>query len=125
MAIRRIPKNTPSGWLLGTWRSNKARTLESYRWPTENGAKLRETLEREFGKLTMRFTASRVYTSFDGDAGWCSYRVVWQSKSELFIVRGPRSNEDGQHIRFSSPSEFYVPVGNGGYEFFERVQGVA
>jgi hypothetical protein len=80
-------------------------------------------LSRLLGKLTQRYTPSRVYMSFEGDRSSCSYRVMWESRSELFVVRGPRSREEGQLIRFTSPDEFCVPMAKGGYEYFERVHG--
>lgn len=115
----RITSSDPATWLLGTWRSDKERTLATYSWPS---AKARASFGRDLGKLVHRYTPKRVQTSWDGEVvDRLAYRVVWKSDSEVFLVFGRGSRETGTHIRFLSPTEYLAPMGKGGGEYFRKI----
>lgn len=108
-------------WLLGTWRSNKEKTLATYRWSSPEG---RESFARDLGKLTHRYTPKRLRTSIDGQVvDTMPYRVVWKNGNEIFLVYGTGRSEGGTHMRFLSPTEFSVPMGMHGVEYYSKVLG--
>jgi hypothetical protein len=121
----KISKSTPSKWLLGTWRSDKKRTLENYRHPRKGGAGFKRFLEKDLGKLTHRYTRKRRYTHFGTIDLVDPYRIVWEGEDDLFIVHGRPGDESGWHITFTSPKEFRARMGKGGDEYFKKVQSVA
>lgn len=108
-------------WLLGTWQSNREKTLEHWAFPAgRRGAELRRVLTSTFGLLTFRFTRSRVHTRFDEPA-WTSrsYKILWRNAESVFLVYGPRSQREGQLIHFLAENEFWIHCGKG-IEFFAR-----
>jgi hypothetical protein len=121
MARRQRPENAAL-WLLGTWRSNREKTLAGWIWPRgKRGAKVKEMLCRDFGKLTFRYTESRIYWRFeDRKYRWTPYRVAWSSTDVVFLVSGRGTNEEGRLLHFTSLDEYWVHAGKG-IEYFCRV----
>jgi hypothetical protein len=72
--------------LIGTWKSDKRRTLGNFhRYHTLNGAKKR-TLGSIFGKLVLRYTPRRVHFSLCGTEWAAKYDVV-AADSESVVLR--------------------------------------
>lgn len=73
-----------------------------------------------FGKLSVRYTAARVFTVFEGDATQCPYRVVASDADSIAIVCRTEGRNEIRHIRFISEDLYWVSVGRN-REFFARV----
>jgi len=119
---RKRSGGNPRTWLIGTWRSNKARTLAEYRWPQKNKAKLQRLMRRILGKLMFRYTAKRLFWKCD-ERKWSApgtYRVIWSNADSVFVVSG-QEEEEGQLIRFTSPRGYWVSVGRGNVEYFKKL----
>jgi hypothetical protein len=72
--------------LIGTWSSNKRRTLANFhRYHTLKGAKKR-MLGSLFGKLVLRYTPSRVHFALRGTEWTAKYEVV-AADSESIVLR--------------------------------------
>ncbi|WP_431256800.1 hypothetical protein ACQ86G_19120 [Roseateles chitinivorans] len=120
--IKPLPKRfQPSTWLIGTWRSDKEKTVR--RWnrgaPSPSDSGRREFIEDGLGKTINRYTGKRWHHTYE-DSGFClPYRVIWQNGLSLFIVYTKGRSESGELIHFVSKSTFYLL--RGGYaEFFTK-----
>lgn len=121
---RRFGRRTrPSVWLVGTWRSDKEKTLRRWRSgaPHPEGDR-RGFIEDQLGRSVNRFTATRWHHSCDGQGFSLPYRVVWESPSEVFVVYSDRRHEYGELLMFLSPSTYYV-MRAGYVEFFSKGTG--
>lgn len=120
--VLRLGRRTrPSVWLIGTWRSDKEKTLR--RWdrngaPRPDGAR-RSFVEGQLGRSVNRFTTTRWHHSYDGHGFTLPYRVVWQNRSEVFLVYSDRRHEYGELLMFLSPSTYSV-FRSGYVEFFSK-----
>ena len=110
--------------LIGTWRSDRRRTLAQWVYPKRLAAERREVFEAIFGRLTVQFTRSRHSTIYDGQKHSGAYRVIWSREGptfpQLVVVYGKGKDERAQHIFFDSPNSYYVQGGKCA-EFFKRV----
>lgn len=111
----------PSSWLVGTWRSDKEKTIR--RWdrgaPRPPDGDRRSFVETQLGKSVNRFTKARWYHLYDGSGFAMPYRVVWQNSNSLFVVYSANRHESGEVINFVSRFTYYVQ--RGGYvEFFTK-----
>jgi hypothetical protein len=108
--------------LLGTWRSDRARTESQWVWPKKLAAKRRREWFAIFGHLTNRFTRTRCYTTYEGKLRSVPYRVLWQGFDvfpQLVLVYGTGTSENALHIFFDSDDSYYVQGGKCS-EFFKR-----
>ena len=112
--------------LLGTWVSDRRRTIGHLERRRPLAAKTRKAMEKIFGKLRLRYTLTRCYATLNGDTDALPYRVL-ASTSEGTVVIGrslPESlapEEQIQHVRFVSNDLYWVCLG-GIHEFFRRVK---
>ena len=110
--------------LIGTWRSDRKRTVAQWIYPKRLAAERRAVFEAIFGKLTVQFTRSRHTTVYDGQRHSGFYRVIWSQDAsihpEIVVVYATGRNERAQHIVFDSPNSYYVQGGKCA-EFFKRV----
>ena len=117
-------RKTAASLLIGTWRSDRRRTLAQWVYPKRLAAERREMFEAIFGRLKVRFTRTRHSTIYDGQEHSGSYRVIWSREGptfpQLVVVYGRGKDERAQHIFFDSPNSYYVQGGKCA-EFFRRV----
>ena len=106
--------------LIGEWRSDRKRTIEAWRGYPPGSPKFQKILRRDLGKLSLRYTKSRCFSDFEGMRSSERYRVVWTGKDSLFVVSCSGPQEAGQHIHFSSPTQYWVHVGKY-WEYFTKV----
>jgi len=104
--------------LLGTWRSDKERTIKQWCYPNELSAEKRRRFENIFGKFTLRFTPTHIYTEYDGDRQVIAYSVVASDANSVVVAWHEKSNSL-QQIHFEK-SAYYVVSGYN-IEFFKRV----
>ena len=107
--------------LLGAWRSDKKLTLAEWVFPKTASPKGRQVMRSLFGKLTMRYTATHVFTELDGDRTSCRYKILAIDEESVAILR---LIEDGrseiQHVHFADRNVHWVSSGRN-REFFRRV----
>jgi hypothetical protein len=75
-----------------------------------------------FGKLGLRFTRTRCYSTLDGSTSSAPYVVVAKDSSSVATVSRDVLGEDTiSHMHFEG-SRFWIHVGSGLFrEFFKRV----
>lgn len=117
--------------LIGTWRSNKRRTVQEIRARRDiRAGKGRTNLEKLFGRMTVRYTRSRYYIHLNGVSWSETFRVVAKN-SESVVVVGGKSSITGEdyisHIHFEElaghpeqPMSYWL-VCEGFREYFRRV----
>ena len=120
---KQIPRRLqPSTWLIGTWRSDKEKTIrrwDRYGAPRPPDGGRRSFVETQLGKSVNRFTGVRWHHTYEGSGFWLPYRIVWQNTDSVFVVYSDGNNESGELITFVSRSTYYVQ--KGGYaEFFTK-----
>jgi hypothetical protein len=103
--------------LLGTWRSDKERTTQFWRYKSNLDAEQKAKFESIFGKLRRRFTETHSYSEFDGEKTSGRYLVV-ASDSKSVVLAFPEEHFDLQQIFFEE-NAFYVASGYN-FEFFRR-----
>lgn len=105
--------------LLGTWRSDKERTVALWKYQKELSPETRERFERIFGKFTLRFTETHIYTEFEDTKDTVPYSVVARDSSSVVIAWHEEKERSLQHIHFEGES-YYVLSGYN-VEFYKRV----
>ena len=120
--MTRPPAESPAAWLVGAWRSDKAKTLEGWLYASEQPKAMREFLERDLGKLIHRFARKHSYTYSPSEGRWfrSTYRVLWQNEEAAFVVSGPKSREQGVLLRFVSRDLYWMHAGKN-IEYFQRI----
>ena len=116
------PSEDAPSWLLGTWRSDKERSLKEWLYAEGKAEAMRPLLARDLGKLIHHFTRTlyETYSPFEGKWFRGRYRVAWSNKESVFIVTGPKNAEEGQLIRFVDASLYWVHAGKN-IEYFCRL----
>ena len=112
-------KETPSAWLLGTWRSSKEATVAAWGEHPPGSQKFQAFLLESLGQLVQRYTTKRSYAAYEGTGSWSPYRVPWENKDSLLLVYGTRKDERGMVLTFASPDQYWVHVGRY-VEYFAR-----
>lgn len=110
--------------LLGVWRSDKRRTLRELRARQDLSQKARHVIGGLLGKLELKFTSTRCYSTLEGNTSSAPYTVVAKDRSSVAIVsRDAILGEDTiSHIHFEG-SWFWISVGRGALrEFFTRLE---
>ena len=113
--------------LLGTWISDRRRTALELKTRDRLSAKTRRMLGLVFGKLRIRVTPTRCYSTLDGVTDVLRYRVV-ASNSQGAVVVGHTlpdwltADEQIQHIRFVTPDVYWVCTLGGIHEYVRRVK---
>lgn len=105
--------------LLGTWRSDKERTVALWKYQKELPPEIRERFEKIFGKFTLRFTETHIYTEFEDTNDTVPYSVVARDSSSVVIAWHEEKEHSLQHIHFEGES-YYVLSGYN-VEFYKRV----
>ena len=105
-------KGKPAAWLLGTWRSDKKRTIEAWGKHPPGSAKFRRSFVPDLGKMTISYGAKLARTTFHKVDETNAYRVVWQSSDAVFVVFGrAKAAQSGQLIYFKAPDVYWVHCG--------------
>jgi hypothetical protein len=109
--------------LLGRWRSDATRTARDLTARRDIPAQQKAALRRLFGKMELRYTRKRCYSTLDGHTQSVPYQVVAKDPSSVAIVSYDLLLEQPtiSHLHFDG-SHMWVPVGTGLFrEFFKRV----
>ena len=105
--------------LLGIWRSDKERTVSLWKYQKEISSEERERFENIFGKFTLRFTETHIYTEFEGTKDSVPYSVIARDASSVVIAWHEEKERSLQHIHFEG--EGYYVLSGYNVEFYKRV----
>lgn len=105
--------------LLGTWKSDKIRTLEEWVHSSASPPDAQVRIANLLGKLVVRYTPARVFTEFEGNTTQCPYRVVATDSDSVAIVCRTESRDEIRHIHFVGEDLYWVHAGRN-REFFAR-----
>ena len=117
--------------LVGRWRSDRERTATELAARTDIPDDKKRKLSSLFGKLELRYTRWRCYSTFDGTTDWAWYRVVAKDDDSVVLVsrwvikmegRSVGSVRNLCHIHFEDDSYYWMTLGSSNVrEFFRRV----
>ena len=108
--------------LIGTWQSDRRRTAKEIGARRDIPPLKRQALANIFGRLQLRYTRSRCYSTFEGKTTVFRYRIVARDATSLVLVGTPVSADEAesiQHIRFER-DHYSVCLGSF-REYFRRV----
>ena len=108
--------------LIGNWRSDARKTSVEIAARRDITAAKKNKLLRFFGKLELRYTPTRCYSSLNGQTSVNRYRVVAKdSWSVAVLVSNPIVGEQIVHIHFEG-NYYWIVLGSGRMrEFFKRL----
>jgi hypothetical protein len=117
------PARKTDARLLGTWRSDRRRTLQDWIWPPRTGEKVRKRLSAAFGHLILRYTRTRIYSDLKGFQDTETYEILGaDSNSVAIVVRGPLPEQGTiYHIHFEGDRHYWISLGRQ-REWFRRVE---
>lgn len=121
-------KSKTDGRLIGTWHSDRRRTLRGLRFPRYVPHKRHRSFRAIFGKLRLTFTCSRVRYVMDDWRAIRPYEVLGSDSISVAIrVHDETAGEWLiQHIHFDPTDANWYWVSFGfGREWFKRVRGHA
>jgi hypothetical protein len=104
---------------LGPWRSDKERTLQHWRYLKEPSPETRQRFENIWGRLTIRFTRTRIQSEYDGEKKSTPYSVVGSDHHTVVIALHEDEGTSFQQLHFEDDA-YYVVVGGYNFEFFMR-----
>ena len=73
-----------------------------------------------FGKNEWRFTATRLYGSFEGRKSVSAFRIIWADEWSAVLLLKDKDRERVYHLFFHEPW-FYILAGRDIVEYFRRV----
>ena len=107
--------------LLGVWRSDKERTLTTWKFKDSTSPSDRERIGKWFGKLTHRYTETTSYTEFEGETFSNRYWVT--ESGENFVSTA--WIEEGNVVRnrvFLEGSQYIFQLFGKNIEYFKRIE---
>jgi hypothetical protein len=108
--------------LIGTWRSDRGRTMENWVFPNRLAAGKLRFFESIFGKNTWRFTRHLCFGAFE-DATWrVRYEILWASEQSVVVLFKAKAGESCHHLFFDEEFFYFSAGGAGNVEYFKRVQ---
>ena len=110
--------------LLGTWRSDRRRTLRDWKLdPERDTPEKRQLLSDLFGHLTLRFTQQRIYSDFKGSHQVVKYDVIGADSSSVAVLAWCSLYEEEriQHIHFEDDRHYWIAL-DGQREWFRRIK---
>jgi|GEM_PF-1483290 len=105
--------------LLGSWQSDKERTVTRWKYQKDAGEEKREKFEIIFGKLKLRFSATHIYSEYEGLKEVIPYSVLAQDENSVVIAQHRENSLSLEHIHFEQ--DFYYVLSGYNVEFFRRV----
>lgn len=108
--------------LLGTWRSDRRRTLKDWIWRRGWSARKRRLFASIFGHLTIRYTWTRFYTNFKGHKETKQYEVVAADSDSVAVVRWDSLLQEFRirHIHFQG-ERYWISIGRQ-REWFKKIK---
>ena len=108
--------------LLGTWRSDRRRTLKEWLWSPKTNASQRKRFAQLFGHLILRYTRQRVYIEFKGHNESRSYKVIGRDSESVAVMSYVAWMEEDRicHIHFEGDRYYWITIGSQ-REWFRKV----
>ena len=108
--------------LIGKWRSDAHKTSQEIAARRDITAAKKKKLLPFFGKLELRYTPTRCYSSLNGQTSVNRYSVVAKDSSSVaLLVSNPTAGKQIVHIHFEG-SHYWIVLGSGRMrEFFKRM----
>jgi hypothetical protein len=106
--------------LRGAWRSDRAKTLETWAFPKRLPAAKRRRFADIFGKNTWEFRARTCITTFEDLRSVGPYRVLWADDESAIVVFGSGAAETCHQLHFRGEHFFVVAGHSGNVEYFKR-----
>jgi hypothetical protein len=104
--------------ILGRWRSDASKTEGEIRARADIPAGSKRRLSEFFGKLELRFTTSRCYSTLNDHTESAPYKIVAKDDTSVATISAGRIT----HIHFEG-QRFWMLVGSGKFrEYFRRVR---
>jgi hypothetical protein len=110
--------------LIGTWKSDGARTIRDLEARRDIPARHKRTLAAMFGRLQLRYTPTRCYSTLGETTTVSRYSVVGKNADEVLVVSHDASGRRGdglQHIHFEG-DRYWISLGPF-REYFRRIDG--
>ena len=107
--------------LVGTWRSDKERTLATWKFKESATTEVRERIGRWFGKLTHRYTETTVFTEFEGETFSSRYWVRESGENFVVVEYKTKAGIESHRIFLDGDHHIFFFVGNN-VEYFKRVE---
>ena len=119
-------KKTADMRLLGTWRSDRRRTLKEWVWKRGTPPKRRKLIRDIFGHLTIRYTRQRMHSDFKGQKDSQPYKVIGSDSDSVAIMSYVGWMEERRiyHIHFEGERYYWITIGRQ-REWFKRVRNHA
>jgi hypothetical protein len=109
--------------LIGTWKSDARKTAREITVRRDVAGRKRTKLQSLFGKLELRYTRGRCYSTLDGETRVTSYRVVAKDAYSVAVISSnPFSGEQIWHIHFEG-KRYWISLGGRMREYFMRIDG--
>ena len=108
--------------LLGTWQSDRRRTLRDWIWPANLSAAKLKRAGNIFGHLTIRYTREYAHTEFRGVRESTQYQLIAADSSSVAVTSFSTllGEKRIQHIHFENGC-YWVSVGRN-REWFKRIK---
>ncbi len=106
--------------LLGTWKSDKDRTVKLWRYKQDLSEEQKTKFEAIFGKLTRRFTSTHAYSDYEDQKTEARYWVVAADSRSVVVSFSEEGKVELQQIFFEENSMYVFSGYN--VEFFRRVE---
>jgi len=103
--------------LLGSWRSDRRKTMAEFAWPRSMKADRRKWFAGLFGHLKLRYTPRYVYSDLKGFCERDRYEVVAMDADSVAIVYGA-----GQILHIHFEDDWYWISCGRQREWFKRVK---
>jgi hypothetical protein len=116
----------PSRALVGTWQSDRAKTLEYWSFSKTTSAKAKRMYRANdfFGHLYWRATRDSLetWTRILPGIFRQRYRVIWENQHSVTIVFLGDNDKEIRQVVFPEPDRFYMLAGKANCEWFKRVK---
>jgi len=110
--------------LLGTWRSDRGRTIKAWVWRRGWPMRKRKKLASIFGHLILRYTRTRLYSDYKGHKETEKYELLGADSSSVVIRRWDLHEAEWRlrQIHFEGDQYYWISLGVGRQrEWFKRI----
>ena len=111
--------------LLGTWRSDRRRTMKDWIWTKKYTPKQRKFPTNLFGQLTVRWTRAKIYTERKGFRRSSSYEIIGADVDSVALMAYNQLTKQQtiRHVHFEGDN-YWVLIGGSGRnrEWFKKIK---
>lgn len=110
--------------LLGTWQSDRRRTIRGVKWRRNSTVVGRRKFAALFGRLIVRYTRTKIYSGFEGESLESKpYQILaTDSDSVAYLHYVDWLDEMRvQYIRFEAVDKYWIIDSIGTKEWFRRI----